>query len=154
MTSAIAGAGFPVTALLRQQTERQAQQAEQQAQALEQQAAAKRREARAAQQQARELDSEATESANRANLLQQNLAAAERLTESQQQRTERLNSALDRTAASESAPQDDAEQQTDSETPSNPTSTVSVSGNNAATPFSLIARPLAPSSGLNINVQV
>lgn len=151
MTSAIAGAGFPVTALLRQQTERQAQQAEQQAQALEQQAAAKRREARAAQQQARELDSEAAESANRANLLQQNLAAADRLTESQQQQTERLNSALDRTAA---AQQDDAEPQADSETKSNPTSAVTVSGNNATTPFSLIARPPAPSSGLSINVQV
>lgn len=154
MTSAIAGAGFPVTALLRQQTERQAQQAEKQAQALEQQAAAKRREARAAQQQARELDSEAAESANRANLLQQNLAAADRLTENQQQRTERLNSALDRTAAAEPEQQEDAEPQTASATPSNPTTTATVSGNNAATPFSLIARPPAPSSGLSINVQV
>jgi FKBP-type peptidyl-prolyl cis-trans isomerase (trigger factor) len=152
MTSAIAGAGFPVTALLRQQTERQAQQAEQQAQALEQQAAAKRREARAAQQQARELDSEAAESANRANLLQQNLATADRLTESQQQRTERLNSALNRTEAP--AQQDDTQPQTDSETQPKPTTTVSVSSNNAATPFSLIARPPAPSSGLSINVQV
>lgn len=155
MIPAINNTQYPVNQLLRQQTERQAQQAEQQAQALEQQAAAKRREARQAQQTARELDTEATEAANRAKVLQQNLTAADRLSNNQQQLTERLNTALQ----PEQQSRRNADKADDTKAASNSTNIVNADSTraqnlNASALFNAIAKPAGSVSGLAINLQI
>jgi len=157
MIPAISNTQYPVNQLLRQQTERQAQQAEQQAQALEQQAAAKRREARQAQQMARELDTEATEAANRANVLQQNLAAADRLSNNQRQLTERLNTALQ--PEQQSRRNADKADDTKAASASNSINIVNADSTraqnlNASALFNAIAKPARSVSGLAINLQI
>lgn len=151
MIPGISNTLYPVNQLLRQQTERQALQAEQQAQALEQQAAAKRREARQAQQVARELDLQADESANRANLLQQNLAASERLGDSQQQLNDRLSNALQPQPAAANEPTAEPEQQ---QAIAAPAPLPTLRSFNAAALFSAIASQRSAGSGLSINLQI
>jgi septal ring factor EnvC (AmiA/AmiB activator) len=154
MIPAISNTQYPVNQLLRQQTERQAQQAELQAQMLEQQAAAKRREARQAQQTARDLDAAASESANRAKVLQQNLAAADRLSNNQQQLSERLNA----TRQPEQPPSSTTDG-SNSPTITNRSAAISTDSSraqnlNASAVFNSIAKPPGPSTGLAINLQI
>jgi predicted ribosome quality control (RQC) complex YloA/Tae2 family protein len=144
MIPAISNTQYPVNQLLRQQTERQAQQAELQAQMLEQQAAAKRREARQAQQTARDLDAAASESANRAKVLQQN----------QQQLSERLNA----TRQPEQPPSSTTDG-SNSPTITNRSAAISTDSSraqnlNASAVFNSIAKPPGPSTGLAINLQI
>lgn len=135
MMSSISTAALPVTALLRQQTERRAAQAEQQAQALEAQAAAKRREARQADATAKKLDAEADQAAAESDLLRTNLTAADRVQQSTQDFNERLQRAT--TATTDTTEQAEA-----------PTNSLTREINN------IVAGATNRSSGSTINLQV